>query len=322
MFKHIKNIVFTRKFSISIILPLLLFTLISGIILPIFSSAAYAESINAHSKGKRIFDKASLLTEEEVEKLEALSREYEGKLGVEIIILTHNDDKATYPEKYIEDFEDSLPKGDRVYFLYDVSRKELFMEGYGIAETYITSKRMDKIFDSVADDIRNGNYFDAFEKYIKQTASYMEDDSELNYNHKYNKDKTPAGFDPSDEFSYDDKYDYDKYYRAERVKNNIFFNIWFQLILSLIIGGIVVGILAYNSGGTMTAGANDYMDKSRSGLIGRRDHYIRSTITKTRKPSSDSGSGSGTKRGGFNSQGFRGGVSAGGRSHSSGGRKL
>ena len=74
----------------------------------------------------------------------------------------------------------------------------------------------------------------------------------------------------------------------------------------------------------MTAGSRDYLDRSKSGLIGRRDQYIRSTVTRVRKPTQNhTSSGSrGGSRGGFSSGGFRGGRSSGGRSHSSGGRKL
>lgn len=302
---------------------LILIPVIWCVISAITSHTAYAETdtIASYESGRRIYDEAGLLTEAETKELESLSEEYGKKAGIEIFVLTHNDKNSTYPEKYIEDFEDRLPVADRVYFLYDVYRGEIFMEGYGLAETYINSKRIDEIFDLVEDDLRNGSYFDAFKLYILQSASYIEDDSVLNSDHDYVYDNTPEGFDSGNEYSYDD-YDYEKYYRAERLKDNILLNVWFQLIISLIIGATAVAVMAYNSGGKMTVGANDYLDRSRPGLIGKRDHYIRSTITKTRRPSSDSGSGGVRKSGGFNSSGFRGGVSSGGRSHSSGGRKL
>lgn len=312
---------YINKSSLYIILPLLIFFVIcmTHAVNPAYTAYADSDIRTSYERGKRIYDYAGLLTETEKEELENLSKEYGENAGIEIFVLTHNDEDSTYPEKYIEDFEDQLPAGDRVYFLYDMYRGEIFMEGYGLAETYIHSKRIDKIFDLVADDLKSGNYYDAFENYIIQSADYMKDDSELNYDHNYTYDSTPEGFDPDNEYSYDD-YDYDKYYKAERLKDNMFFNIWFQLIVSVIIGAVVVIILAYNSGGRMTAGANDYVDRSRPGLIGCRDQYIRSTVTKRRKPTTDSGSGH--KSGGFNSSGFRGGTSSGGRSHSSGGRKL
>lgn len=297
------------------------------------STKATASEIDTDSR--RVYDEAKLLDAYEIEELEALSHEYGENAGIEIFILTHNDSRATYPEKYIEDYEDQFPIGDRVYFLYDVYGKEIFMQGYGLAETYIHSKRIDKVYDNVENKLKNKNYYDAFKTYITMSAGYMEDDSELNYDHEYIYDNTPEGFDPDNEYVYDNiseglnhdnkYYDYQGYYDKEELLNSIFLNFWFQLAAALIIGGVVVASLAYRSSGRMTAGARDYLDKSRQGLIGRRDHYLRSTVTRWRKPTQNTSSqsgGRGSGRGGFNSGGFRGGRSAGGRSHSSGGRKL
>ena len=315
-----------------------------------YASSSKSSSTESDTDIDRVYDKAGLLSSDEIEKLEALSREEGEASGLEIIILTHNDKKSTYPEKYIEDFEDQLPIGDRVYFLYDVYRGEIFMEGYGLAETYIHSKRLDTIYDNVEDDLRDGKYYRAFKTYITLSAAYMEDDSELNFDHDYIYDKPQDDFDPNNEYSYDEYdydqyyskvwrikalteqfgYDYDQYYSKEELRNrdgskkdNILLNFWVQLLISLLIGGLVVGVLAYQSGGKMTASGKDYLDSNSPGLIGKSDIYIRSTVTKRRRPTESSSSGgSGRSRGGYSSGGFRGGRSSGGRSHSSGGRRL
>ena len=306
------------------LLPLMLFLVLiiqNSMVSDNLIAYASVEKVSASTTdtdSRRVYDEAGLMNDYEISELESISQENGEKAGIEIFILTHNDKDATYPEKYIEDFEDQLPVGDRVYFLYDVYRGEIFMEGYGLAETYIHSKRIDVIFDNVEDYLRNEYYFDAFNTYITMSADYMADDSELNYDHNYNYDTTPDGFDPNNEYSYDD-YDYDGYYEKEDLMNSILLNFWFQLLVAFVIGGIVVGVLAYRSSGRMTAGGRDYLDGSRGGLIGRNDQYIRSTVTKWRKPQQNSSSGG---RGGFNAGGFRGGTSGGGRSHSSGGRKL
>lgn len=350
--------------------PLIILTIVLGLIISLFirnttgnTDIAYARIYKYNqaikytqntdlSTEKYVYDEARLLTDNEISDLESLSSEQDKNAGIEIFILTHNDSNSTYPEEYIENFEDQLPVGDRVYFLYDVYRGEIFMEGYGLAETYIHSKRIDNIFDYMVDDLRGGHYYIAFETYINMSADYMSDDSELNYDHNYDFESPPEEFDPNNEYSYDE-YDYDRYYddryyndnidndqkfnnsrnrwntrnnssdRNSSREDNILLNVWFQLFISLIIGGVVVGIMAYNSSGRMTAGSRDYLDRSKSGLIGRRDQYIRSTVTKVRKPTQNNSSGSRAgSRGGFNSGGFRGGSSSGGRSHSSGGRKL
>lgn len=262
---------------------------------------------------QHIYDEAGLLSSSEIEELEDLCVSYGEKVGIDIMILTHDDSSAPYAETYIENFEDKLPVGDRVYLLVDMYNRDLFMEGYGRAETYIHSKRIDVILDEIAPDLSDGNYYDAFVTYIKKSAAYMEDDSDLNYDHDYSVGK-PQSKDPNAPY-YDETWP-EKY----NTSKNPLSSVWLQLIISVIIGAIVVGIMAYNSGGRMTTGADSYLDSSNSGLIGRQDMYLRTQVTKVRKPQNNT-TGGGSKSG-FNSGGFRGGVSSGGRSHSSGGRKF
>ena len=275
------------------------------------SSVTYAFA--AEDEDKRVYDKAGLLTAAEYEALEAMCLEYEEEAKAEIFILTHNDSKAVYPERYIENFEDKLPAADRVYFLYDVYRGEIFIEGYGTTQTYVHSKRIDKIFDKMEDNLRAGKYYDAFVTYISMATAYMKDASEINTDHDYS-------YSYSSDPNYSNDYDYDSYYEdpSSKAVKDFLKNPLVQLSAAFIIGAIAVASMAYHSGGRMTVRGNDYLDQSHSGLIGRRDIYLRTTITKVRRPTQNNSGG----KGGFNAGGFRGGVSMGGRSHSSGGRKL
>lgn len=305
-----------RRIPLTLILSLIITVSYLGAA-PLHAAASEAEE----NSSKRIYDEAGLLTQEEYDSLEDMCLEYGEGAGIEIYILTHNNQDSVYPEAYIENFEDELPVGDRVYFLYDLSRGdngEIFMEGYGKAETYIHSKRIDIIFDNMVDDLLDRYYYDAFETYITMSAAYMKDENELNYDYDYSNDSLPQD-DDSDYAKNQRDYDYDRYYDEPRTyEDSILANIWFQVIVSLAIGGIAVGIMAYHSSGKMTVRGNDYMDQAHSGLIGRRDDYISTRVTRIRKPTQNNTSG----RGGFNAGGFRGGISMGGRSHSSGGRRL
>jgi uncharacterized protein len=283
MVTHNKSLRHIGKFLICMILSLTIFNFIANI------NVEFAEG-GGSVKDKRVYDDAGILTDDEIKELEANIKKNEEASGIEIYILIHDNNKSTSPERYIEDFEDLLPVGDRVHFLYDLHRGEIWIEGYGLAETYIHSKRIDKILDKMEDDIRSKDYTRAFNTYITMSADYMADDSVINTDHNYNYESP--------------------------LEDNMFFNFWIQILISLGIGAIVVGIMLYNSGGKMTVGSNDYLDRRRQCLIGKRDQYIRTSVTKTRKPSQNSSSG------GSNSGGFRGGTSSGGRSHSSGGRKL
>ena len=92
----------------------------------------------------------------------------------------------------------------------------------------------------------------------------------------------------------------------------IYLRAWVQLIAALIIGGIAVSVMAVKSGGVMTVNADTYLDSRYSGIRARRDDYIRTSVTKRKKPKPSEGGGS---SGG-------GQVSSGGHSHSSRGRSF
>ncbi len=268
-----------------------------------------------------VYDKAGLFTDSEAGDLEDKCAAYGEEAGIEIMILTHNDSGAPYAETYIEDFEDRLPEGDRVHLLIDMANRVVFIQGYGKAETYIHSKRGDAILDEMDPDLADGNFYDACVTYIKMAAAYMSDDSELNYDHDYSAGKPQSG-DPDAPY-YDETWPSEYNSPGSNTGTDglsaLLSNVFVQMIIALAIGGITVGIMAYHSSGRMTAGAGNYIDSGRSGLIGRRDDYIRTTVTRVRKPQPPQNNNTGG-RGGFNSGGFRGGVSSGGRSHSSAGR--
>ncbi|MFT4147125.1 MAG: TPM domain-containing protein [Mobilitalea sp.] len=295
----------SRRLLVSLCLIITLFYIGS---IPV--SAAQTDQSYQH-----VYDKADLLSTSELNDLEDLCITYGDKAGIEIMILTHDDSSAPYIENYIEDFEDTLPIGDRVYLGMDMIERDVFIEGFGSAETYIHSKRINTIINKITPDLSDGNYYDAFAAYIKMAADYMSDDSELNYDHDYTAE-TPQSTDP-DAPNYDATWPSDRNSTKSQLLE-IMENPLVLLGISLLVGAITVAIMAYNSSGRMTAGGNNYIDQNHSGLIGRRDIYLRTTVTRVRKPQDNQNN----RGGGFNAGGFRGGVSGGGRSHSSGGGKF
>lgn len=72
--------------------------------------------------------------------------------------------------------------------------------------------------------------------------------------------------------------------------NNILFNLRFQIAASLGIAGIAVGIMAYSSDGRTTVDAGTYQDSGSTRIIDRRDIYLRTSVTKRRKPSNNNSS--------------------------------
>lgn len=243
------------------------------LVLSLFVSTKTVSAATNSSSIQHVHDDAGLFSSGEISDLEAKCTSYGNKAGIQIMILTHDNQAAPGAEKYIEDFEDQLPSGDRVYLLIDMHSRTVFIEGYGTAETYINSTRIDKIINKITPDLTSADYYDACISYIKQSAAYMNDHS------------------------------------SDNPVINALSKVWVQLLIAVVIGVIAVAVMAYNSGGRMTVSGSNYIDQNNSGLIGRRDDYIRTTVTRIRKPQN-------------NSSGFRGGVSAGGRSHSSGGGRF
>ncbi len=292
--------------------PLLVLLLLMATLISLTTANVYAAETENSEINQHIYDEAGLLSTTEVNDLEQMCIDYGTEAGIDIMILTHNDPDAVYAEDYIEEFEDQLPVGDRVYLLIDMNKRVVFMEGYGKAETYIHSKRIDTIIEELTPDLSAGNYFDACAIYIKSSAAYMSDDSELNYDHDYTAG-TPQSSDPNAP-NYDETWPSDRNSGSSELID-IISNVWVQLIAAVTIGLITVSIMAYNSSAKMTAGSSNYIESNNSGLIGRRDDYVRTQVTRVKKPQNNNNNSSG----GFNAGGFRGGSSGGGRSHSSGG---
>ena len=273
----------TLPFLLCLYLPVMAFLLFP----------AQAKATETEDTFPRIYDDAGLLSTSELAELEELCITNGEDAQIGIFILTHNDAAAVDGEVYIEDFYDSFLYDqfpDSAILLVDMANREVVFEGYGSAETYLHSKRGDVIIEKIKPYLSDGDYVSAFKVYIEKANAYMKDTSAPNYSRDY----TPAPENGSEASS------------EQSSAASVLTNIWFQLVAAIVIGAVTVIIMAYNSGGKMTTGGNTYLDQSRSGLIGRRDDYIRTTVTRVRKPQNNNNSGGG----------FHGGVSAGGHSHS------
>ena len=244
------------------------------VVSPLFTSV-----IAAPSEKQRIYDFAGLLSEEQVKDLEEIASKYSSKRNTDMVILTSNDMKGKDVVKYMEDFYDEKalgydkPHGNCAILTIDMQNREVYLAGFYKAEEYLDDGRLDLIRNKITPDLSKGDYYNAFYDFIKTSYKYM---------------GIRPGVNP----------------------NNILFDLWFQIIASLATAGIVVGVMAYNSGGRVTVKESTYRDFGNSRILQRKDDYIRTTVTKVKKPSQKSSSGGSSIGGGG------GGVSSGGHSHS------
>ncbi|MFD3259618.1 TPM domain-containing protein [Paenibacillus lentus] len=226
-----------------------------------------------------IYDEANLLSQQEYAELNAMANEYGAKRETDIIIITSNNAENIDVVVMTEDFYDDhapgydKPHGNAVILTLDMKNRDVYLAGFYKAEQYLDDGRLDQIRHKITPDLSNGDYKQAFEKYIKTAHKYM-------------------GFKPGVN------------------PDNPLFSLWFQLGAAVVMGGIVVGVMTYRSGGRVTVNRRTYEDASTSGVVDRQDQYIRTTTTKRKiernTSSSSGGGGGGITGGGHSHSGSRG----------------
>lgn len=317
-----KSVKTFTDYSIRNLFHCILLISIMGIML--FPNTSHASQVVAEPE--YIVDAADLLTSSEEEELISECKAFFEAYGAAPIILTHNDDTANGSIAYIEDYYDNHVYSlieDATILLVDMANREITIESYGSCETYLHSKRTDIILDTIYDDLAGQKYYKAFETFLELSTKYIQDDSELNYDYEYVYDSkgvyTGANYDYYD-------YETDSFVSTSDEEKSIFTNPFFQIIVSFAIGGIAVACMASSSGGKVTTNSRTYLDHGNSKLVGKRDIYLRTSVTRIKKPTNNTSSGGGRSggfsSGGFNSSGFRGGVSSRGHSHSTSSRRF
>lgn len=251
-----------------------------AVILAVPVQQAAGEEAEASTK-RLIFDEAGLLNETEIRELSALASKYGAKRETDILIYTTLNPDNNDVEVMTEDFYQShapgydKPHGNAVILTMDMRNREVYLAGFYKAETYLDNDRLSRIRSKITADLSAGNYERAFRKYIETSYRYM-------------------GFDP------------------EVNPDNMLYNGLFQLSFSLTFAGLIVGTMVYRSGGRVTVDRRTYEDASQSGVIAKRDRYLRTTTSKTKIEKGSSGGGGGS--GGSGGSGSFGG--GGGHSHS------
>lgn len=250
------------------------------------TQTVFAASSNSYSKNY-VDDGADLLSDSEELKLNDTLGTYSVKNDIDMVVLTRDGLDGKSDKIYLQDYVDSVCDAD-IYseditvLLCDMSGRIITIQAYGSCEDVINDDNIEYILDVVTPQLSEGAYYNAFEDFANGVNHYY-DNTEYEYGvSQY----TANGTEP------------------------IYLKTWFQLVIALVIGGITAGVLVINSGGKTTTNNHTYLDEAHSGLVAKRDIYIRTSISKVRKP---------TNNGGGRSSGG-GGVSAGGRSHSGGSR--
>ncbi|WP_042478990.1 TPM domain-containing protein [Bacillus ndiopicus] len=243
------------------------------LIVALWHQSAYAESAN---QKQYIFDYANLLTANEKKELEEFAKELSADYKTAFIILTVNGTNGNGIEKYMGDFYDNEALG------YNKPHGNTAILSIDIQErdVYLAGFKKAKVY---LDSGRLTVIRERLTPSLSKGDYYDAFRYFIKASHEY------MGYEP----------------------NSILFRWWFQLGVGILVAAIIVGWMAYSSGGKMTTTERDYFDPNGSGITKKQDRYLRTTVTKVKKPSNKSGGGS-----------SGGGTTSGGHSYSGSGGKF
>ena len=286
----------------------------------------------------RVIDALYLLTDEEVDKLDAYFAELSEELQFDIVLVTTSslsgrDNIMEYADDYF-DYK-GYGYGDEydgcILVRYkNGDEKELWISTCGLGQKCIYNNYIDYIFDEMTDDFLAGNYYESFRTYGRLVAESVRE---------YKENGTPASsggnsgktyyYDEESEnwFYYDDYEEdgfFDYLYGDLSDRDSFTVGDWALkfvrgMILPFIIG-IVIALSQckalknqLKSVGAATE-AGRYERDSSFVMVTQADNYLRTTTTKVRHVDTSSSGG-----GSYHSSSHH---SSSGRSHGGGGRHM
>lgn len=248
----------------------------------------YSTGEAASADKQRIFDYGKLLTDKEKSHLEKKAALYSEKRKTDFIIITHKreEDPMITAETYMANFyDDKAPGYDEKYgntailsYIDDVpGERDIYIGGFKKAEKTLKSSRIETLLDKVVPYLANDQYAEGFELYLDKAYEYS---------------GVRFGINPE----------------------SVFLKTWFQLLVAVAIGAVVLWGMLRNVGGKITVSGATYNDSGQTQLLDKEDRFIRTTVTRVRKPENNNSGGGGGGGGG--------GMTSGGHSYSGGGRRF
>lgn len=250
---------------------------------------------------EKIYDFADILTDEEERLLKEKIDTFIEENNMDMVIVTdtfaYSYDKQN--EEYADDFYDyndfgmNFEYNSGVLLLRNTNPGDPYyhMSTTGSALLYLNDSRIDYILDTIYYDIKAGNYYEGFSKWINYTSNEIK-----------------SGY-PSSASNYylDDNGD------LHRIKPKYHPPILLGLIMAGVVAGTIIGIMiSKNKMVKKAKKANEYLDRDSISITKREDTYLRSHTTSYTISSSSSG---GHHGGGHSSH-----HSSSGFSHGGGGR--
>lgn len=254
-------------------------------------------SVFAAQKGD-VYDEAELLTEEEINSLDAQISALKEKTGWNIYAVTTADAEGKSSMAYADDFFDvhSPETEDGVAALIDMDNREIYLSTGGEAIRYLTDERLDYILDDAYEEISAGNYAECLSVMIDGVAGYYE-----------------KGI-PNGQYNYD----------TETGEVSVYHSLTpMEILIAVVIAAGVFAIVFVSIVGKYRLKFGTYQYEfrrfSEMDLQTSRDVLVNSVVTHRRIPKDTGGGGGGSSHSSGRSSVHH---SSSGRSHGGSGRKF
>ena len=277
--------------------------------------------VKANMIKNRVFDMAYLYTEAEEETLNEVLLTFSSHAKMDIMVVTTEDMDGKTDQVYLEDFQDELyfTEGtlaeNAALMLINMEDRYVKIQGYGDCEFWLNNDRIEYILDWVYEELVDGDYYGAAETFGTQVVYYMNQDQGVSTEYEDGQDYGEAHKGKTNYYTETLREKYSAWeYVSYRLEGKVG-----KTLLVAIGGSLIACICILSSKRTkVTINQTTYADMGNSGITASRDDYLRTTVTKIRRPKESSGTSS---SGGVRSSGG-GGRSSGGRSHSGGSRRF
>lgn len=241
-----------------------------------------------------VIDEAGLLTQPQIEELNAKANALSEEYSMDIVITTTNDTGGKSSREYADDYFDYNgfgvgPEYDGILFLIDMDNREAYISTTGIGIKYLTDERIERVLDEVFDSgLVDGDFYGASLGFLNGTERYLE-----------------AGI-PHNQHTVE-----------EKINKITLFDMIIALIGSLVVGGIFVGSVKTSYKLRNPGNPFSYRNNSIVNIANTEDRLVDTFVTHRIIPKPKPSSGGGSSGGRSTTH-----RSSSGRSHGGGGRKF
>lgn len=248
--------------------------------------------VSAESEYARVNDLAGLMSESETASLNELADMASEKHQFDITILTTEGTDGDTVQNYADLCYNDLGYGygdkkDGILLLISMEERDWHISTTGYGETAFTLYGIDCIGNEIKDDLGDGNYYEAFKKYIDLSEKFLI------------QAKTGKPYDNNNEFM------------VPKTAGDYVADVIIGLIIGFVIALIIMLVMKSKlKSVSREYAAKNYVTPGSLNVTASRELYLYSTRTMTEKPKENNSSGSGSH------------IDSSGASHGGGGGKF